>query len=117
MDWTNKVNSILSPVIVGDYIFTISNEGYLFTIQKNSGNIIKINDIYKFYKNKKRKNIRPIGFVIGNNNIYLTNNDGKIIVIELITGNIINIQHISTKPIPCMRPLTAILQSLSRSCE
>lgn len=99
INWTNKVNSILSPVIVGDYIFTISNEGYLFTIQKNSGNIIKINDIYKFYKNKKRKNIRPIGFVIGNNNIYLTNNDGKIIVIELITGNIINIQHISKKPI------------------
>jgi len=97
INWTNKVNSTLSPVIVGDYIFAISNNGYLFTIQKNSGNIIKINDIYKIYKKKKRKNIKPIGFVIGNNNIYLTNNNGKIMMIELTTGNIINIQHISKK--------------------
>ena len=35
------------------------------------------------FKDKKRKNIKPVGFVIGNTNLYLTNTDGKMIVVDL----------------------------------
>ena len=92
INWMNKINSSLSPVVIGEYIFTISNEGLLFTIQKDSGNIIRVNNIYNVYSEKKRKTIKPVGFVVGGNNIYLTNNDGKIMVIELISGRVINIK-------------------------
>ena len=34
-NWTNEVNSILTPVIISDYIFTVSKDGYLFTIQNS----------------------------------------------------------------------------------
>ncbi len=95
VQWMNKVNSIISPFFIGDYIFTISSEGYLFTIQKNFGNIIRVNDIYKFYKKKKRLKVKPIGFTIANNNLFLTSSDGKIIVIELVTGKIVKYQNIS----------------------
>ena len=99
INWINKINSNLTPVIIDNFIFTISNDGYLFVIQKEKGNIIRINDIYKVYKNKKRNNIVPIGFVVGLTNLYLTNSDGKMIIIDLISGNILATKKVSNGPI------------------
>jgi outer membrane protein assembly factor BamB len=87
INWINKVNSSLMPSISGNLIFIISSEGYFHVIEKNNGNIIRVTNIYNNYKVKKRKNIKPIGFVIGKTNLYLTNNDGKMIVVDLVTGN------------------------------
>ena len=86
-NWINKIDSNIMPSVIGNLIFTISNEGYFYVIEKNNGNIIRITNIYENYKEKKRKNIKPIGFVIGKTNLYLTNNDGKMIVVDLVTGN------------------------------
>ena len=85
-NWINEIDSNIMPSIIGNLIFTISNEGYLYVIEKNNGNIVRITNIYENYKEKKRKNIKPIGFVIGKTNLYLTNNDGKMIVVDLVTG-------------------------------
>jgi hypothetical protein len=60
----NKINSNLRPTLVGNYIFTVSLEGYLIVIEKNSGNIIRVTDIFKNFKKKKKK-IKPTGFVVG----------------------------------------------------
>ena len=103
INWINEINSNITPVITGNLIFTVSNSGYLFVIDKNKGNIIRITDIFKNYKIKKRKNIKPIGFVIGKTNLYLTNNDGKMIVVDLSLGNITKIEKVAgnftSKPI------------------
>ena len=48
--WENKVNSNLRPTLVGNYLFTISIEGYLVVIEKNSGNIIRVTDIFNNFK-------------------------------------------------------------------
>ena len=48
------------------------------------------------YKKKKRKEIYPVGFAIGNKNLYLTNTDGKMIVGDLESGDIINIDKVSS---------------------
>ena len=85
-NWINEINSNVSPILIGNLIFTISNDGYLYVIEKNNGNIIRITDLYKNYKEKKRADIKPIGFVIGARNLYLTNSDGNMIVIDLVTG-------------------------------
>ena len=86
-NWINEINSNIMPSVTGNLIFTISSEGYLYVIEKKTGNIIRVTNIYNNYKVKKRKNIKPIGFVIGKTNLYLTNNDGKMIVVDLVTGN------------------------------
>ena len=86
-NWINEVNSNITPVVIGNLIFTISNEGYLYVLEKNNGNILRITNLYNNYKERKRKNIKPIGFIIGKTNLYLTNNDGKMIVADLVTGN------------------------------
>ena len=99
INWMNQINSSLTPILIQDTIFTISDEGYLYTIQKKEGNIIRINDIYKIYKPKERKKIKPIGFKIGNQKLYLTNNDGKILVVDLSTGKVVKTQKVSRETI------------------
>ena len=94
-NWINEVNSNIRPILVGNIIFTISNEGYLYIIDKNKGNIVRITDLFLNYKDKKRKNIYPIGFVIGEENLFLTNSDGKMIVAGIEDGKIIKIEKVS----------------------
>ena len=95
INWINKINSNISPIIIENLIFTVSNEGFLFVIEKNNGNIIRITDAYIQYNKKNRSEIKPIGFAIGNKNLYLTNSDGKIIIVDLSLGDIIKIEKVS----------------------
>jgi outer membrane protein assembly factor BamB len=97
MNWKNKINSNLTPVLNENLVFTVSNNGYLFIIEKNTGNIIRITNLYKSYKRKKKKDLKPIGFALGKNNLYLTSNDGKMIVVDLEFGNVIKEVKISGK--------------------
>ena len=95
INWINEINSNITPIITGNLIFTVSNEGYLIVIEKNNGNIIRVTDLFKNYKLKKRKNINPVGFVIGNTNLYLNNTDGKKIVADLSLGDVKKNEKIS----------------------
>jgi outer membrane protein assembly factor BamB len=95
INWINEINSNLTPIVSGNLIFTVSNEGFLYVIEKNNGNIIRVTNLYKNYKEKKRANIKPIGFVIGKTNLYLSNDNGKLIVVDLITGSTTNTIKIS----------------------
>ena len=94
-NWINEINSNLTPITSGNLIFTISNEGYLYVVEKNNGNIIRISDLYLNYKIKKRKNVKPIGFAIGDTKLYLTNTDGKMIVVDLNLGKVIGVEKIA----------------------
>ena len=95
VNWINNLNSNIKPVIVGNLIFTVSDEGYLYVIEKNKGNIIRVTDLLSNYKPRQRKNIQPIGFVIGDKNLYLTNSDGKIVVADLSDGKVTKIEKVS----------------------
>ena len=96
INWKSDINSNLTPVLIGNLIFSVSNDGYLYTIEKNKGNIIRVNDLFTIYKQKNRKNIYSTGFAIGNKNLYLTNSDGKLIVVDLQNGNILNTEKVSS---------------------
>ncbi len=95
INWINEINSNITPTLIDNFIFTVSNEGFLYILDKNKGNIIRITDLFINYKEKKRKNIFPIGFTIGNQNLYLTNSDGNMIVARLDNGNVIKTEKIS----------------------
>ena len=95
INWINEINSNLTPIISDDLIFTVSNEGFLYVVEKNKGNVLRITDIYINYKSKKRKDVKPIGFAIGNTKLYLTSTDGKMIIVDLSHGNIIGSEKVS----------------------
>jgi outer membrane protein assembly factor BamB len=95
INWINEINSNLTPILSNNLLFTVSSNGFLYVVEKNKGNILRITDLYKNDKIKKRKNIEPIGFAIGNSNLYLTNSDGKLIVVDLSLGKVIRIEKVS----------------------
>tara|TARA_B110000971_G_C20021880_1_gene506753 strand:- start:907 stop:2214 length:1308 start_codon:yes stop_codon:yes gene_type:complete len=103
LNWKQKINSNLRPTLIDNYIFTVSLKGYLVVIEKNSGNIIRITDVFKNFKKKKRNKIQPTGFIIGGNNLYLTTDNGRLLVLDVLTGKVLNILKIDNNKIS--RPL------------
>ena len=98
-NWQSKINSNIRPVIVDNLIFTVSLEGYLIIIDKNSGNIIKITDLFKNFKSKKRTKIKPSGFLIGLDKIYLSTSNGRILIVDINLGKTISVLKIDNEKI------------------
>ena len=98
-NWKNKINSNLRPTVIGNYLFSISLEGYLIIIEKNSGNIIRITDIFNNFKEKKRDQIKPTGFIVGLNKIYLSTSNGKLLVIDISSGKTLSTLKIDNQKI------------------
>ena len=101
VNWKQTVNSSLIPTIIANLVFSVSNEGYLFVIDNSNGNIIRITDMLKNIKNKKNK-IKPSGFIIARNKIYLSLNNGRLIKADVTTGIEENIYKLSGSKI--LRP-------------
>ena len=85
VNWKQTVNSSLTPTIIDKFIFSVSNDGYLFVIDSEKGNIVRITNMLKNIKNKNNK-IKPSGFVIARNKIYLSLNNGRLIKTDVTTG-------------------------------
>ena len=86
LNWKQKINSKIRPTLIDNYILSVSSTGYLIIIEKISGNIIRITDIFKNIKPKLRQKIKPTGFIVGANNIYMTTDYGRLFVIDTTTG-------------------------------
>ena len=86
LNWKQKINSNLTSTLVDNIVFAISKEGFLIVVDNNSGNIIRITDIFRQFKKKKRSKIKPVGFIVGINNIYLTTNHGRLMIIDVSSG-------------------------------
>ena len=88
--WVNKVNSNIRPTLIGNFLITVSLEGYLIVIDKITGNIIKATDVFNNFNPKKRDKIFPTGFVVGIKNIYLSTNIGRLLVIDIKSGKTVS---------------------------
>ena len=101
VNWKQTVNSSLTPTITENLVFTVSNEGYLFSIDNKKGNIVRITNMLKNIKNKKNE-IKPTGFIIARNKIYLSLNNGRLVKADVSTGIEENIYKLSNSRI--LRP-------------
>ncbi len=88
INWKQDLNSELRPALIGDYLVTISDKGLLIILNKETGQIIRINDLFKNIKEKRKKNYQPTGFLVGKFNIYLSTINGRILVINFKEGKI-----------------------------
>ena len=101
-NWETKINSSLRPTLIGNMLFTVSQEGYLFLIDKNNGNIIKTTDVFENFKKKKRDSIKPTGFILGKSKIYISTDNGRLLVVDIETGKTISTLKIDNEKI--LRP-------------
>ena len=88
INWKQDFSSDIRPALINDYLITISDNGLLIIMNKKTGQIIRINDLYKNIKDKRKKDFQPIGFVVGKSYIYLSTKNGRIMVINFKEGNI-----------------------------
>ena len=102
-NWKNKINSNLRPIIDGNILLSISQEGYLFLIDKNNGNILRSTDVFDGFKLKKRNKIKPTGFILGINKIYLSTNNGSLLTIDITSGKTTSALKIDNEKI--LRPV------------
>ena len=85
-NWTQKINTYIRPVVVNNLIFTVTLEGFLFIIDKHTGNILRVTDVFDQPKQKKRKKINPVGISISQKDVFLSTNQGKLLIIDILTG-------------------------------
>ncbi len=97
--WQQKINSTVRPTAIDNFVFTVTEEGFLVIIESETGNIIRITNVFDRIKEKKRSNIKPIGFVVGSKNIYLTTSNGRLIAIDILTGKPILMIKVDNKNI------------------
>ena len=99
LNWKQNINSSLRPAYIDDLIFTVTEEGFLIVIESNTGNIIRSTYLFESIKEKKRKKIKPIGFIVGKKNIYLSTNTGRLFVIDILSGKTQSVIKIDNKKI------------------
>ena len=90
INWKQQISSSLKPAIIESLIFTFSNTGYQYVIEKNSGNIIRVNDVFYQFKEKKRKKISPTGFIMNTREIFLSTSIGKLLIVNWSDGRVKN---------------------------
>ena len=99
INWRQDISSKLRPVVIDNIILTISPKGYLYILEKNSGNIIRVTDIFYNYKSKKRKKLEINGFIATMDKIYLSTKNGKIIKVNIENGNVDLVYRLSRSKI------------------
>ncbi len=92
--WKQTLNSNLRPTYADGLVFTVTLEGYLVVIDSRNGNIVRMTNIFEQIKKYKKNNIKPEGFIVAKDEIYLSLNNGKLIVIDIKTGRSKNILKI-----------------------
>ena len=97
--WKQNLNSNLRPTFVDSLLFTITMEGYLVVIDSRNGNIVRMTNIINKIKNYKKENIKPIGFIVTRDKIYLSLSNGRLIIVETLTGKPIDIKKIDNEKI------------------
>jgi outer membrane protein assembly factor BamB len=93
-NWIQKINSSIKPTIIKNLIFTISDDGFLFVIEKNTGNIIRVTNLSYQSSFKKINSINPIGFILNSNNLFVSTKNGNLLIVSIKTGKIDNILKI-----------------------
>ena len=89
INWKQTINSEIKPLVTNKIILTVSNEGFLFFVDALNGNIIKTQDLFLNFKEKKRQLLKPIGIALGVDKLFITLNNGFLLVAELKNGKIV----------------------------
>jgi len=86
-NWIKNIGSKNTPIIDGNNIFLVSDNGYFVNLDRKSGEIIWSTNILKTLKKKKQRT-QITGFVMGSGKIYAVTLNGYLIVCSAVSGKI-----------------------------
>ena len=91
--WENESSSIGTPIIDGENIFFVTENGYFIIMNRDTGKIISSTNILKILKKKKQKT-KITGFIMGSGKVYSVTLNGYLIVSSAISGKVENFKKI-----------------------
>ena len=97
--WKQTLNSNLRPTFADGLIFTVTLEGYLAVIDSRNGNILRMTSIFGQIKSFKKKKVKPEGFIVTEDKIFLSLSNGRIIIVETLNGKTLDIIKIDNEKI------------------
>jgi len=86
LNWKKKIDSISTPIVDGNHIFVVTNNGFFINLDKTTGEIIWSTNILKVLKKNKRLT-KISGFILGSGKLYTLTHNGYLIVSSATSGN------------------------------
>ena len=86
-NWKNDISSVATPIVDGDNIFIVTENGYFAILNKTSGKINSSVNILKVL-NRKKQQTKVTGFIMGSGKIYSVTSNGFLIVSSANTGKV-----------------------------
>ena len=96
LNWQLNVNSSLRPVLIDNYLFTVSKKGYLLVVDIKKGEVVRSNYILGKFKKKEKKKTSIRGFLVASNKVYITTNLGYLIVCSTTTGKVKEVSKLAS---------------------
>ena len=84
-NWKQEVSTNGTPIIDGNNIFLVTDNGFFVIINNKNGQIISSSNILEILKKKKQKT-KITGFIMGSGKIYSTTSNGFLIVSSASSG-------------------------------
>jgi outer membrane protein assembly factor BamB len=85
--WELSLAGISTPVIAGEWIFTLTDDARLLAIARSTGRVRWVTQLEQFRKPKKREN--PVfwtGPVLANNKLWIANSLGEVHSVDVTSG-------------------------------
>jgi outer membrane protein assembly factor BamB len=87
--WSQPAGSLGYPLVVGDFVYTVTTEGEVTCMSKADGTVIWITQLRTFKKKKKRKNrISWAGPIIASDRLVMMSSNGKGVEVSPFDGSI-----------------------------
>lgn len=96
LKWDFPFNSKISPIILENYVFLISEKGFVVSLDRRNGNVIWSQNLFKNSKKlkyDKTGDITSILFV--SDQIFLTTEQGYFIFLDYQNGKVLNYSKVS----------------------
>jgi len=93
LNWKINIGSKNTPIIDGNNIFSVTDNGYFVNLDRQSGKTIWSTNILKSLKERKQDTIIT-GFVLGSGKIYAVSLNGFLIVCSATSGKVDYIKKI-----------------------
>ncbi|MDC0205333.1 PQQ-binding-like beta-propeller repeat protein [Pelagibacteraceae bacterium] len=85
LNWKKNIDSNNTPIVDGNHIFVVTNNGFFINLDKTTGEIIWSTNIMKILKNNKRFT-KISGFILGSGKLYTLTHNGYLIVSSATSG-------------------------------
>tara|TARA_Y100000590_G_scaffold453683_1_gene599163 strand:+ start:1358 stop:2707 length:1350 start_codon:yes stop_codon:yes gene_type:complete len=93
VNWKINVSSVAAPIVDGNNIFFVTENGYFVIINFDTGEIVSSTNVLKILK-KKKQSTKITGFVMGSGKIYAVTSNGYLIISSATSGKVESFKNV-----------------------